>query len=202
MIGQIETVVGRHHRIAVDHEPLGQRPLPENRAVVDARADQCVEHRVLVGLVSDVPERAKDSSSRRDGDFRHGYEQRIGEELRQIGRSGQLVRGLRIVVGTMERMTPGVHPRRHRFDYLALGPTALCPAAAGRAALPTPPPPLPHRWRQAPHRPGYPPDECDAGLLDQRRDARPASPPPPTGGEPGPLPADQRIGNRNVTSEP
>ncbi len=116
VIGQVQQLRRGDHRVAVDHEAFGQRPLPEDRAVVAVGADQRIEHRVLVGLVGDVPERAKHTSAGRHGDLRHGDEQRLGQELRQVRGAGQLVLGLRVVVRTVVGMAPRVDAGGKRFD--------------------------------------------------------------------------------------
>ena len=78
VIGQVESVGRGDHRVAMDHEALGQRSFPQNRTVVGIGADQRVQHRVLVCLVRNVSEGSKDPAAGRYGDFGHGAELRIG----------------------------------------------------------------------------------------------------------------------------
>ncbi len=115
MIGQVQQLRRGDDRVAVDHEAFGQRAFPENRTVEAVGADQRVEHRILIRLVGDVPERAKHAAARRYGNLRHGDEQRLGQELRQVGGAGQPVLGLRVVVRTVVGMAPRVDPRWKRF---------------------------------------------------------------------------------------
>ena len=99
-------------------KPSGSGALPEDRAVVAVDAQQRVEHRVLVRLVGDVAERPEHPAAGRHRDLGHGTELRLGQELRQVRRPGQLVGRLRVVVGAVVGVAPGVDPLGGRLDDL------------------------------------------------------------------------------------
>ena len=112
-------------RVAVDHEALVQRALPEDRAVVAVDADERVEPAVLVGLVGDVAEGPEHAAAGGHGDLGHGHEHRLAEELRQVRQAGHAVGRLRVVVRPVVGVAPLVGPLGKRLDDLLVAQDRL-----------------------------------------------------------------------------
>ena len=108
VVGQVEDVGGGDHGVAMDHEAFGERAGPEDRAVVGVDAEERVELLVLVFLVGNMPACPEDPPAGGHGDLGHGREHGAGQELGQIGSPGQLVGRLRVVVGRVVGVAPGV----------------------------------------------------------------------------------------------